>query len=157
MKRLVLVSALLLVPAPARAQAQPQPPPAPAPAPAPEPPTPTPTPTPVPTPVPTPTAAAEGIPAPTAEEGKPEAGRFEFGSYGRVRAASDLRGGTGRQTNIIAHGSRLDEESYAELELRREDTFKDDIKTKIVSTLALFPPFFHFSGNPTQQIALRNL
>jgi maltoporin len=82
---------------------------------------------------------------------------FQFGSYGRVRVASDGRGGTGRQTNVVSHGSRIDEESYAELELRREDTFRDDIKTKIVATLALFPPFFHFSGDAAQAIAVRNL
>ena len=86
-----------------------------------------------------------------------DTGHFEFGSYGRVRFASDLRGGTGRQANIVAHGSRVDEESYAELELRREDTFNDDIHTKIVTTLALFPPFFHFSGDVSQQLAVRNL
>jgi maltoporin len=112
---------------------------------------PTATPTPTPTPPPNPSATATPIPAPA------DTGSFQFGSYGRIRVASDDRGGTGRQANIIAHGTRIDEESYAELELRREDTFTDDIKTKIVSTLALFPPFFHFSGNPTQQIALRNL
>ena len=96
-------------------------------------------------------------PVPPAHPEVPEPGRFEFGSYGRVRFGSDLRGGTGRSANVVSHGTRIDEESYAELELRREDTFRDDIKTKVVTTLAVFPPFFHFSGNPTQQIALRNL
>ena len=86
-----------------------------------------------------------------------DAGRFEFGSYGRVNIASDGRGGTGRQTNIVAHGTRIDEGSYAELELRREDTFTDAIQTKIVATLGLFPPFFHFSGDATQAIGVRNL
>jgi maltoporin len=86
-----------------------------------------------------------------------DVGRFEFGSYGRIGIASDGRGGTGRDANIVAHGTRIDEDSYAELELRREDTFLDQIKSKVVATLALYPPFFHFSGNPTQNIALRNL
>jgi maltoporin len=84
-------------------------------------------------------------------------GQFEFGSYGRVQIASDLRGGTGRQANIVSNGTRIDEDSYAELELRREDSFEDGIKNKVVTTLALFPPFFHFSGDATQNIALRNL
>jgi maltoporin len=87
----------------------------------------------------------------------PDTGHFEFGSYGRVRVASDGRGGTGRDANIVSHGDRIDEESYAELEMRREDTFSDGIKNKVVATLALFPPFFHFSGTATQQIAIRNL
>ena len=85
-------------------------------------------------------------------------GHFEFGSYGRVYAASDLRGGTGRGTNVVAFGPRIvDEGSYAEIELRREDSFNQKIQTRIVTTLALFPPFFHFSGDPTQQIGVRNL
>lgn len=84
-------------------------------------------------------------------------GKFEFGSYGRVRVASDLRGGTGRVTNVAAFGPRLDEESYSEFELRREDKWKPNLSTRIVTTLALFPPFFHFSGKAMQNIALRNL
>jgi hypothetical protein len=84
-------------------------------------------------------------------------GRFEFGSYGRVGIASDLRGGLGRPANIVAYGTRIDEDSYAELELRREDTFKDQITNKMVATLALFPPFFHFSGDMANAIAVRNL
>jgi maltoporin len=85
-------------------------------------------------------------------------GTFEFGSYGRVYAASDLRGGTGRGTNVVAFGPRIvDEGSYAELELRREDKWTEHVKGRVVATLALFPPFFHFSGDATQAIAVRNL
>ncbi len=91
--------------------------------------------------------------APPAEH----AGGFEFGSYGRVQIASDLRGGTGREANIVAYGTRIDEDSYAELELRREDTFSDGIKNKVVTTLGLFPPFFQFTGDAIQNIGLRNL
>ncbi len=91
--------------------------------------------------------------APTNHEG-----RFEFGSYGRVYAASDLRGGTGRGTNVVAFGPRIvDEGNYAELELRREDKWSEKVKGRVVATLALFPPFFHFSGKPEQAIGVRNL
>jgi maltoporin len=86
-----------------------------------------------------------------------DTGRFELGSYGRVVVASDGRGGTGRDANIVAHGDRIDESSYAELEVRREDKLTPDISTKIVWTLGFFPPFFHFSGDATQAIAIRNL
>jgi maltoporin len=86
-----------------------------------------------------------------------EPGHFEFGSYGRIGIASDLRGGTGQQVNIVAFGTRIDEDSYAELELRREDSFKDKITNKMVATLALFPPFFHFTGDEANAIAVRNL
>ena len=85
-------------------------------------------------------------------------GRFEFGSYGRVYAASDLRGGTGRGTNVVAFGPRIvDEGNYAELELRREDKWNERVKGRVVATLALFPPFFHFTGKPEQAIGVRNL
>ncbi|HVH40720.1 MAG TPA: carbohydrate porin [Labilithrix sp.] len=85
-------------------------------------------------------------------------GRFEFGSYGRVQVGSDLRGGTGRGTNVVAFGPRLvDEQSYAELELRREDRWNEKVSGRIVATLGLFPPFFHFTGKSTQAIGVRNL
>lgn len=87
----------------------------------------------------------------------PSTGRFEFGSYGRVNVASDARGGTGRPADVVAFGSRLDEESYAELELRREDRLPGGIDTRIVTTLALLPPFFHFSGKLDTTIAVRQL
>jgi len=89
--------------------------------------------------------------------GATPSGRFEFGSYGRVNVASDLRGRTGRNADIVAHGSRVDDESYAELEFRREDTFFGGIRTRIVTTLALLPPFFHFSGVANDKFALRQL
>jgi hypothetical protein len=117
---------------------------------------------------PEPSSAFEGRPPPedvprgndamrTVKE-KTREGGFEFGSYGRVYGASDLRGGTGRGSNIVAFGPRIvDEGSYAEVELRREDKFSDRVKTRIVATLALFPPFFHFTGKATQNIGVRNL
>jgi maltoporin len=114
-------------------------------------------------PAPTPASGASpnpsGSTAATATSEKPAAdsGRFEFGSYGRIGFASDLRGGTGRQANVVSYGTRIDEDSYAELEMRREDTFADEIHSKVVATLALFPPFFHFTGNEATAIAVRNL
>jgi LamB porin len=98
--------------------------------------------------------AGDEKPVPTVTQHE---GQFEFGSYGRVQIASDLRGGTGREANIIAYGTRIDEDSYAELELRREDLFPDGIKNKVVTTLGLFPPFFQFTGDELQNIGLRNL
>jgi hypothetical protein len=106
-------------------------------------------------------AAADAPASAAVREGRPvqgeNNGRFEFGSYGRISVASDLRGGTGRPTDIVAHGSRVDEASYSELELRREDTFANTIKTRIVTTIALFPEFFHFTGKAADNIGIRNL
>ena len=95
-------------------------------------------------------------PAPTAAPA--HEGSFEFGSYGRVVAASDLRGGTGRGSNVVAFGPRIvDEGNYAELELRREDKYSENVKSRVVATLALFGPFFHFTGKPQESIGVRNL
>jgi hypothetical protein len=84
-------------------------------------------------------------------------GSFEFGSYGRVGIASDLEGQVATPINFVAHGPRWDEDSYAELELRREDSFKNGIESRIVATLALTAPFFHFSGDVNQMFLVRNL
>jgi hypothetical protein len=57
---------------------------------------------------------------------------FEFGGAAallRPRASRRTRrlprrhGGARSPANIVAYGDRIDEDSYAELELRREDTF----------------------------------
>ena len=84
-------------------------------------------------------------------------GHFEFGSYGRIGIASDLDGRIAEPLNIVAHGPRWDEDGYAELELRREDTFKSNIETRIVATLGLAAPFFQFDGQTDQSLLVRNL
>lgn len=89
-------------------------------------------------------------------------GRFQFGSYGRVVASLDGRGRSGRDADLVARGSRLDEGNYAELELRREDDWRksdsdDKVTTRIVTTTALGDPLFHSSGKFDATIAVRNL
>ncbi len=83
---------------------------------------------------------------------------FHFGSYGRVIAAGDHRGRGGRDADIVARGSRLDESTYAELELRREDYWEETgAYTRIVATLALAAPVFHYDGQFDVNMGLRNL
>ena len=81
---------------------------------------------------------------------------FAFGSYGRIRAASDLRGHSGQSTNIVAYGTRYDLGNYAELELRRED-HPQELELRIVATLALQGDFFHYTGKFDDRVAVRNL
>ena len=82
---------------------------------------------------------------------------FHFGSYGRVVAASDLRGQTGRQSRIVAFGPRIDEDdSYGEIELRREDRMFG-MDTRIVATIAYAGPLFQYDGEFSERIAVRNL
>jgi len=87
---------------------------------------------------------------------KKPTGHFDFGSYGRVRAASDLRGKVGRDSNIVAFGPRNDLDNYAELEFRREDAV-DGLQMKTVATLALAGDFFHLDGEFQENLAVRNL
>ena len=94
--------------------------------------------------------------SPEPEDANPK-GSFEFGSYGRVGIASDLEGRVATPLNFVSHGPRFDEDSYAELELRREDSFKNQIQSRIVATVALAAPFFHFSGDASQMFLVRNL
>jgi len=83
---------------------------------------------------------------------------FHFGSYGRVIAGGDATGRAGRDADIVARGSRLDESNYAELELRREDYWKKTgAYTRIVATAAFANPMFHYNGQFDAKLALRNL
>ncbi len=83
---------------------------------------------------------------------------FHFGSYGRVIAGGDHRGRAGRDGDIVARGSRLDESTYAELELRREDYWEaTGAYTRIVATLAVAAPVFHYTGTFDVNMGLRNL
>src|SRR5688572_9451312 len=94
--------------------------------------------------------------APTTLEG------FSFGSYGRVSAASDLRGGSGREANIVAFGTRLDLPTYSEIQLERRDKWASSygngfVTTNIVFTQAFAAPLFHETGKFEARTALRNL
>ena len=83
---------------------------------------------------------------------------FHFGSYGRVVAAGDHRGRAARDGDLVAFGSRLDETAYAELELRREDYWEaTDSYTRIVATLAIGHPVFHYTGQFNLAAGMRNL
>jgi maltoporin len=82
---------------------------------------------------------------------------FHFGSYARVVAASDLQGRTGHQSRIVTFAPRIDEDdTYAELELRREDRLFG-MDTRIVATVAYGGPLFHYDGDFAERIAIRNL
>lgn len=81
-----------------------------------------------------------------------------FGSYGRIIAATDGHGGPGRDADIVAHGSRMDEANYVELELRRADYWKKTgATTRLVATLGIQNPVFHYNGDFDIKLAVRNL
>jgi predicted porin len=162
-RALTLAVALLAASRGASAQPAPpdgKPPPAPPaePAPSSEPPPSSPPAPPGPPPLKVPVGEIPGTPVPPEPEPARSPTGFAFGSYGRMIAAGDLRGGPGRDSNIVAHGSRLDEGNYVELELRRDDYWNvTKTGTRLVATLAIASPMFQYTGNFSIQMAVRNL
>ena len=84
---------------------------------------------------------------------------FVFGSYGRVQPATDLRGGSPKWVNIVGHGSRLEQESYVELDFAY--LFKrigdNGPLFDFVSTLAFSESLFHNNGKWIALNTVRNL
>lgn len=87
----------------------------------------------------------------------PETGFF-LGSYGRAVSATDLRKRPGRDADIVARGSRLDESSYVEIDVQRQDYWKaTGATTRAVVTLGATGPLFHYNADFTIRMAVRNL
>jgi len=85
---------------------------------------------------------------------------FQFGSYGRLQIGTDLRGRTGRQTNVTARGPRLIEPSYQELYFHYrmlDPTGETGTTAKLVATLALGEEAFHYTGDFDVSLAMRNM
>lgn len=114
-----------------------------------------------------PTAGSAGpeAPAPDADEAEAEDANedetpndgFFFGSYGRVVAAGDLDGSLGSDADIVRHDPRIDEGTYVELELRREDALPNGMRSIIVANLAIAGDLFHLDGEFSEALAIRNL
>lgn len=91
------------------------------------------------------------------KEKAPETGFF-LGTYGRAVSASDLRKRPGRDADIVARGSRLDESSYVEIDVQRQDYWKaTGATTRAVVTLGASGPLFHYNADFTVRMAVRNL
>lgn len=109
---------------------------------------------------PTPPPALPTTPEKTVEPPKekpPETGFF-LGSYGRAVAATDLRKRPGRDADIVARGSRLDESSYVEIDVQRQDYWKaTGATTRAVVTLGATGPLFHYNADFSVRMAVRNL
>ncbi len=100
-------------------------------------------------------AAAAAEPAPVTD---PKTG-FDFGSYGRVGVGSDLRGHEGFSTNVVSHGSRLEEAPYLELDFYYTGLIGGDAQKRwrvVLSPAFAGGDLFHYSGSFTSHLALRN-
>ncbi|HEY5938176.1 MAG TPA: carbohydrate porin [Kofleriaceae bacterium] len=82
---------------------------------------------------------------------------FRFGSYGRVLAGTDLRGGKPEAANVVAHGPRIVEPSYLELDFSYGFDTPSGKRLRPVITLAFDGTLFHDTGDFDAQPALRNL
>lgn len=82
---------------------------------------------------------------------------FRFGSYGRLLAGTDLHGGKPLPANVVAHGPRIVEDSYLELELSYGFETPRGMKLRPVITLAFDGTLFHDTGDFDAQPALRNV
>lgn len=105
--------------------------------------------------------SAEQSQSEPSEQEKPAVGsQFRFGSYGRARAATDLRGRSARPVNIVSFGSRIDERGYAELEFQQRffrPAENPRFDSQVVATIAFGDDLFHYTGRFDQSIAIRNL
>ncbi len=82
---------------------------------------------------------------------------FRFGSYGRIIAGTDLRGGKPEPANVVAHGPRIVEPSYLELDFSYGAETPQGYRLRPVITLAFDGTLFHDTGNFDAQPALRNM
>jgi hypothetical protein len=108
-------------------------------------------------------ARAQTEPAPPAVEPAPTpppasaAAGFTFGSYGRIAAATDLRGGTPEGVAVVAHGARIVEPTYLELDLAYGLVAPSGARLRTVTTIAWGDELFHTTGEFDARPALRNL
>jgi maltoporin len=101
------------------------------------------------------TAREPGSPPPPVQERE----GFDFGTYSRIGIGADLRGHEGFSTNVVSHGSRLEEAPYIETDFYYSRSIGGDPSKRWRIVLA--PAFaggdlFHYSGDFTSHIAIRN-
>lgn len=86
-----------------------------------------------------------------------QAGEVRFGSYGRILAAGDVRGGAGDPIDVVSFGTRLEKAPYVELDVLFKEKLESGFRMRTVTTLALQGQPFHYTGQWDADLALRNL
>lgn len=88
--------------------------------------------------------------------GEPEEG-FYAGSYGRIDTSADLEGGGGDAVKVATWGPRLELDPYMELDLGWVQRAEDGARFKVLITPALSGDLFHYDGQWSEALAVRNL
>lgn len=83
--------------------------------------------------------------------------RFWFGSYGRIGLSMNGDGGQGRPSQIVAFGPRLIENNYLELDFGYLAYKGAEANVRVMTTLAFFDDFFHYTGQPTSAMTIRQM
>ncbi len=97
--------------------------------------------------------AAVPVRAPAAVDGT----GFRFGSYGRIIAGTDLRGGSPAPVAVVVRAPRLVEPSYLELDFSYGFQAPGGPLLRTVTTLAFADTLFHYTGEFDAEPALRNV
>ena len=97
------------------------------------------------------------VPVPAVPVPVPVPAGFRFGSYGRLLAGTDLRGGKPEPANVVAHGPRIVEDSYLELDLSYGLVTPRGLSIRPVITLAFDGTLFHDTGDFDARPAIRNM
>lgn len=83
--------------------------------------------------------------------------RFGFGTYGRVGLGTGLRGGSPEGVQIVAHGARIVQAPYMELDTYYRTSTESGVDVRTVATIAFDDKLFHYSGIADAVPTLRNL
>lgn len=101
-------------------------------------------------------AAALLVTATAATAAADEPGGFSAGSYGRVSAGTDLRGGSPEPVAVVLHGPRIVEDSYLQLDVYYRAP-RAPLPWRVVATVAARDMLFHRTGAFDAALTLRNL
>jgi maltoporin len=104
-----------------------------------------------------PPAETDPLPALEEPDGPRVRHQFGFGSYGRVGAATDLSGSTARAVSVVAHAPRVVEAPYLETDLYYTLDPAGPWEITTVTTLGFTDDLFHYTGDWSSMLALRNL
>lgn len=99
----------------------------------------------------------DAAPAPGAAAAAPPKDEVVLGSYGRVDAGSNLKGGAGEPPVVVSHPGRLFADPYLELDLGWRRHAESGTTFTALVTPAVSGDLFHYSGKFDATLGVRNL